>query len=359
MTFFFVWNAYFLLKLYLYAQGTIVPDLVPNLVFLAFVATPLPERFARRAGVTALRQVLNAALAVCLLWHDSYLPPVLRAWGQLEQQGMPSLTYIVFFVVGFFDWPLLAAMVGVLIISLALRRWRAIAVGLTALLLSFAPFYVSWAAAAGKVEKAKPAEAKPHAPGAFLEDFYSRESERVVLFKKPSNPPFDIIVVHVCSMAWSDLKAVHLEQHEFLKGMDYLFTGFNSVSSYSNPAVMRLLRANCGQTPHTDLYNPVPPTCFLYESLKGVGYQNYVVMSHDGKYGHYTEDIKKNGLADATFIVPEKMPPQSIFFDDSKMYSDFDMLKKWLAARNASNAPRAALYFNTVNLHAGSHWVDE
>jgi cellulose synthase operon protein YhjU len=107
------------------------------------------------------------------------------------------------------------------------------------------------------------------------------------------------------------------------------------------------------------LYNPVPATCFLYESLKGVGYQNYVVMSHDGKYGNYTEDIRKNGMADATFMLPEKMPTQAIFFDESKMYSDLEMLKKWLAARNASNAPRAALYFNSVNLHAGSHWVDE
>jgi len=35
------------------------------------------------------------------------------------------------------------------------------------------------------------------------------------------------------------------------------------------------------------------------------------------------------------------------------------MLQRWLKARSADPAPRAALYFNSVNLHAGSHWVDE
>lgn len=359
MPIFFLWNAYFLLKLYLFAGGSIALDLWPNLAFLAFVALPAPAALARRAWFTVLRQGVNAAIAVCLLWHDSYLPPVSQAAAQLGQQGMPSAAYIVSFVLGFFDWPLLAVMLGALMISFALRRWRAVTAGLTGLLLVVAPFYVSWAASSARPAKTAKAAEGPAEPGAALDDFYSREAERVVLFKKPSAPPFDIIIVHVCSMGWADLKAVKLDQHPFFKKLDYLFTGFNTATSYSNPAVMRLLRANCGQTTHSDLYNPVPSTCFLFESLKGDGYQNYVVMSHDGKYGDYTQDIKKNGLADATFMFPKDLPPQSIFFDDSKMFSDFDMLKRWLDARAASNAPRAAVYFNSVNLHAGSHWVDE
>ena len=359
MTIFFLWNAYFLLKLYLNAKGSIALDVPLNLAFLAFVALPAPAALARRRGFTVLRQGVNAVLAVCLLWHDSYLPPVLRGWAQLEEQGVPSLAYVVSFVIGFFDWRLFAAIGGALMISFALRKRRAVAAGLTAVGLVGVPNYLAWAAAKQVAAQPARATAAPTDPAAVRDDFYSRESERVVLFKKPSEPAFDVVILHVCSMAWSDLKAVKLDQHEFFKGMDYVFTGFNSVSSYSNPAVMRLLRANCGQTTHTDLYNPAPAACLLFESLKGAGYRNYVTMSHDGKYGQYTEDIKKNGMADATYFFPEKMPVQSIFFDDSKMYSDFDMLQRWLKARTADAARRAALYFNSVNLHAGSHWVDE
>jgi len=356
---FVVWNAYFLLKLYLFLNGSIALHLWPNLLFLAWVALPLPHSLARRRFAMGSLHLINAAVAVCLLWYDSYLPPVSSAWSQLEQQGMPSAQYVVSFVLGYFDAKVTGIIAGGLMMGFALRRRRAVWAGLMAGLLGIAPVYVSWAA--GKTPKAAPraAEAAPREPAAFLEDFYSGEAERVVLFKKPSDPPFDIVIIHVCSMAWADLKAVKLDQHEFFKSFDYLFTGFNSVASYSNPAVLRLLRANCGQTTHTEIHNPAPATCFLYESLKSSGYKNYVVMSHDGKYGEYTPFIKKNGLADATFMFPEKLPAQSIFFDNSKMYSDEEMLKRWLGARSADPAPRAALYFNSVNLHAGSHWVDE
>src|SRR5207248_1745854 len=128
-----------------------------------------------------------------------------------------------------------------------------------AVMLVAAPFLVRSPDTEASKEKAKAAAAAAAAekfddPQKYLESFYGAESERVVLFKKPSGPPFDIVIVHVCSMSWADLKEVGLDKDDFFKQFDYSFTNFNSVSSYSNPAVMRLLRSNCGQQTHADLY---------------------------------------------------------------------------------------------------------
>lgn len=347
--------------MYLYAKGSIAHDVLLNLAFFAFVMAPQPGRFPQRRSFDAARQVLNAALAACLLWHDSWLPAPAQAWAQLGQQGMPSAPYIVSFLLGYFNGALLAVIVGILMVTFVLRRWSAAMGALVAVLLVAAPWAVAWTAEPAKPAARRAAAPKATEPAAFLEEFYARESERVVLFKKPKGPAFDIVVVHVCSMAWADLKATGLDQHAFFKQFDYVLSDFNAVSSYSNPAVMRLLRSNCGQTSHSDLYDPTPPTCLLFESLHAAGYQTWVAMSHDGHYGDYVQDIRKNGLDRATFVMPDKkVPPEAVFFDDSKTYSDLQMFKRWLDARGAAaTAGPAALYYNSVNLHAGSHWVDE
>ncbi len=364
-----VWNAYFALKLFLLWRGSINLSLPLNLAFLAFVACPLPPKLEANRMFLLLRQLVNTGLAAALLWHDSWLPPPLEAREHLGQQGLPSLGYIVSFIGGYFDVIIVAVVVSALGFFYLARKFRLANSVAVALALIAAPLLTHQADSEAAKEQAKAAAAaaaaaKFDSPQKYLESFYGSESERVVLFKKPSGPAFDIVIVHVCSMAWQDLKEVGLDKDSFFGEFDYSFTNFNSVSSYSNPSVLRLLRSNCGQTSHTEVYNPAPATCMLFESLKSDGYVNYVSMSHDGHYGDYIRDIKQNGLDNAQFLMPDKgMKKEAIFFDESSTFNDATMFAKWQALREqpvGGKVPeRAALYYNTVNLHAGSHWADE
>ena len=94
---------------------------------------------------------------------------------------------------------------------------------------------------------------------------------------------FDIILVQICSLAWDDLKVAKVLNNPLLSHFDYLFTNFSGVVSYSGPAAIRLLRANCGQTSHADLYKPAPQDCYLLSALQQGGYTPQVALNHDGR----------------------------------------------------------------------------
>jgi cellulose synthase operon protein YhjU len=360
-----VW--YFCLKFYLFVKGAISLDIPYNLAFLVVAILSLPQAVARRRWLRIARGVAGTLLAVALLWHDSWLPPVIDAGLFLRQQGIPSPGYIISFMGGFFSMSLLLVSAGLLVLSYFLSRFKVTTTIVLALLIVVAPIVpldALWPQAPSVESQVGPAEAAETDPGKRLEAFYSSESERVIMFTKPDakSVPFDIVILHVCSLAWDDLKYVGMTQDSpFFKQFDYLFTNFNSATGYSGPAVLRLLQANGGQRSHKELYRKdTPKSYMLFDSLASIGYENYVVMSHDGVYGDYLKAVKSNGLAHAIMLMPEKMSPTALFFDSkTPLYSDYSMLKKWFDARQASRAERAAVYYNSVLLHSGSHWVGE
>ena len=201
-------------------------------------------------------------------------------------------------------------------------------------------------------------------PAKYFKSFHSAESEKVIMFKKPApeSVPFDIIIIHICSLSWDDLKEIGMTQEDpFFKQFDYLFTNFNSATGYSGPAVTRLLNSNCGQKPHDELLKKTPDkACLLIDSLSSVGYETYLSMNHDGKYGDFTKNIKKNVSTDTKFLYPENLNPSATFFDEkTSLFDDYAMLKRWFDLRQASNAKMTSLYYNTITMHAGSHWVGE
>lgn len=201
-------------------------------------------------------------------------------------------------------------------------------------------------------------------PNRYLEAFYAAESEKVVLFKTPqgSATPFDVVILHVCSLSWDDLKEIGIgADAPFFKQFDYLFTNFNSATGYSGPAMRRLLRASCGQKTHAEVHrNDTPKDCLLFDGLASVGYQPYISMTHDGVYGDFLETIKDSIPANASLLPLDGFESQAIFFDGkTKLYSDYEVLEAWLDARQSSPDTRAALYHNSVLLHAGVRWKGE
>lgn len=101
----------------------------------------------------------------------------------------------------------------------------------------------------------------------WLNAFYAAEQKRKTPFpdQLPADAqPFDLLVINICSLSWSDIEAAGLMDHPLWKHFDIVFKNFNSATSYSGPAAVRLLRASCGQLSHTNLYQPSGADCYLF-----------------------------------------------------------------------------------------------
>ncbi|MBI5642012.1 MAG: cellulose biosynthesis protein BcsG [Deltaproteobacteria bacterium] len=339
-----LWGFYFLAKLYLYFKGYLRLHIVLNLLFALFLTVPIPEKYRYRA-LTALKAILSLAIGFVLLWYDSWLSSPFDAMNFLQSQGMPSKEYIISFVLGAVS-PREAMIIGVIfILSLVINKY-----------LKLTPIVVILLLAAIPLSGTSKAEVKNAAQ--TLDEFFDYESQRVVRFKGAPSPDFDIVILHVCSLSSDDLKETGLENDPFFSQFDYLFTNFNTATSYSGPAVIRLLRSPCGQPRHDDLYTETSKDCFLFDALASRGFEANLAFNHDGIYGNFAEDVKRFGHLHAPPLRMNDLNLSLYMFDNSPVYDDYQVLEKWWRTREHSK-PGAALYYNTVTLHDGAHWAGE
>ncbi len=357
---------YFLFKLYLFLKGAIRLDIILNLLFLIFIIIPLPGRISRKRIFRFCRGTLNIVLAFLLLWHDSWMPSLLKGGAFLYEQGMPSFTYLVSFIRGFFSMSIVIAAIIIFLISFLAGKYKRVTPALLATLIIAVPLTHGYFGNSAEDEanfRIKPVEAEETKdPAKYLEAFYNRESERVIMFKEPdpASPPFDIVFLHTCSLSWDDLKELDMSKEDsFFKQFDYLFTNFNTATGYSGPAVKRFLQANCGQRSHDDLSKAPHKPCLLMEPLASNGFEPHLSLNHDGKYGDFLDIVKENVPDDTLIISPISLSPDAIFFDKSLLYSDHKVLNKWFEKRQASKSKRVVFYYNSVLLHAGSHWIGD
>jgi cellulose synthase operon protein YhjU len=335
-----LWAYYFLAKLYLYFETYIDLDFILNLLFAVFLIIPIPQQFKFRKVIVTTRGMLGMVLGVILLWHDSWLPPVSQTAEFIQSQHLP-MADIYGFVLTSLNWEELAVL-GFLFIFCILVHDRISLAPLTIVLLMLVPL---WSLGKDLCET-----------NLYLDLFYQSESRRVVHFERPkqTDPSFDIILLHICSLSWQDLKDAGLQENSFLKQFDYLLTNFNSVSSYSNPSAIRLLKSNCGQPRHGDLYTSVDDECYLFDALRALGYQTYFTFNHDGKYDNFAEQVKMLGHLDSPFQWAD-LPIQQRSFDGSPVYDNYAALEKWWKVRQMLGGDRAALYHNNISLHDGNH----
>jgi len=357
------WNAYFIGKLVLLAFGLIGLHLVPNLLLLALLFAMGDPR-ARR-----FRPWIGVPLAIALLYYDSWLPGFSRVVSQAGLVAGFSGAYLAELAGRFVNWTVIAAVVAAIAAYFAIVRFARVrmdvfvAVGVVAMALLVAPPaapLAASAAAATGVAPAAGAAAAPRDPDAILQEFEAAEARRAVAFTPPpaDAPPFDVIFLHVCSLSWDDLEATGLAQHPLLSSFDVLLRRFNSVSTYSGPAAIRMLRAACGQQSHRALYEPAPPQCLLMPSLQAAGLEQQLVLNHDGHFDDFLKIVKAQGVAAAPQPL-SGVPAPYRSFDDSRIYDDGAILKRWLDARAKVPAPRAAVYYNTVSLHDGNRVVTD
>jgi len=339
------WSFYFLAKLYLYFRGYLRLDFMLNLLFILFLIISVPAQLKSYRSLTVVKHFFGGILGVLLLWHDSWLPPLWVAVSFVEGGGMPSKEYVYRFLLEFVNLWEVAGLVAVLAVGILVRNHIRLTPVVLVLLL---------------IASLREFGQHPGGMEGEVRAFYRSESSRVVHFEKSktNTPDFDIIILHVCSLAWDDLRGVGMEADPFFKTFDVLFTDFNSVTTYSNPSAIRLLRANCGQSGHDALYRETPRDCYLVESLRDQGFETFFTLNHDGVYGHFADQVKALGHLD-TPLLPTDLSIQAYDFDGSAIYDDYDVLAKWWALRQKSPSPAAAVYYNTISLHDGAHWVEE
>ncbi len=339
-----LWAFYFLAKTYLYFRGYIYLDFILNLLFAAFLIIPIPQHLRFHKTLLVFRTGIGLVLGFLLLWHDSWLPSLSETIKFIQTQSLP-MQYIYKFLLESVNFTEIAVL-GFLGVFCILVRHRLSLTPIVLVLLLVVPLR-DFNQDKGEMQR-------------YLDSFYQSEARRVISFERlrAGDYPFDIILLHICSLAWQDLKDIGMQNHPFFNQFDILLTHFNTVTSYTNPSAIRLLRANCGQPRHDELYGNAESECYLFDALRSLGYETYFTLNHDGRFGNFAEQVSTLGHLNPPLQWTD-LPVQQYNFDGSPIYDNYAVLKKSWEVRQESKASRVALYHNNTSLHDGTYWADE
>lgn len=191
-------------------------------------------------------------------------------------------------------------------------------------------------------------------------DFFAKEASRRVSFN-PDNTqdaPFDLLFLSICSVAWDDIEIAGLADHPLFKEFDIMFDNFSAATSYSGPAVIRLLRASCGQQEHSQLFEPAPKQCYLFDDLKALGFQENLLMNHNGVFDSFLELIKKDGDLKTDLMSQAGFTPYQKSFDGSSIFRDKQVLDNWWQQRIKSDDEKVVALYNSISLHDGNRIIN-
>ena len=365
-----LWSYYFFAKLFLYFGQFIDLHVWWNLAFAVLLIVPLRARWLR-----VLRQVLAVPLGIALLYHDSWLPPPDRILAQGSALQQFSFGYLVELLGRFINPGAVAALLAMLLLyhllsrKLRMATFAILGIALAPVIQHLAneqPAAEAAPAISGQVAAATagaPAQQEvsltPEALNTEIGNFYLQETPRRVAFPHVDEHggAYDVIFLHICSLAWDDLAASDERSNSFLSRLDVTLSNFNSAASYSGPAAIRLLRSNCGQPKHAELYSAAAPECYLYGQLQQAGFEPEAAMNHDGHFGDFIKDVHDHGGYPAPLFDNRQAPVGMHAFDDSPIYDDGAVLTQWWQHRLTEAAPRVALYYNTISMHDGNRVV--
>lgn len=354
---------YFLLKTGLYYIHSIGFHWIPNLLLALLAFWPVQSGRWHR-----LRPWVLWPAAIALLYYDSYLPTVERVWSQIGAISGFSNAYLLELLGRIFQPAEMAILLGTIVLYTVLSRWLRFATFAILAILS-----VPLVAAIGNASAPSPLTPTPAptttaastantagnnteaSPDAQLQAFYAKESQRRLVFPKPgSPPPFDIVMLHVCSMSWDDLDFVEERNTPLLKRFDLVFSNFNSAASYSGPAAIRVLRGTCGQTKEEGLFKEKPEECATFPSLAKAGYQTAGLLNHNGIYYSFAKIVAHEAGLDGRLESNKEAPVIMNSFDGTPVYDDYALLSRWWTQRQTHGAQPTALYYNSITLHDGN-----
>ncbi|HDX9079430.1 TPA: cellulose biosynthesis protein BcsG [Klebsiella oxytoca] len=378
------WNFYFLVKFALLWAGYLNFHPMLNLVFLAFLLVPIPQYKLHR-----IRHWIAIPLGFMLFWHDTWLPGPESIVSQGSQIAGFSADYIWDLVTRFINWNMIGAFFVLLVLWLFISQWLRVTVFVSAIMIwlvasPLLPSFTLWPAGQPTTAAANnapntgggaivatnaapanndiPAQTEPPTSANltnWLNTFYASEQKRKTTFPDalPADAqPFDVLIINICSLSWSDIEAAGLMEHPLWKHFDLLFKNFNSATSYSGPAAARLLRASCGQLSHANLYQPSGSECYLFENLAKLGFTQQLMLGHNGVFGDFLKELRSLGGIQSPLMDQSGLPVILQGFDGSLVYDDQATLNRWLQSLDKLNTPRTATFYNTLPLHDGNHY---
>ncbi|EDP58481.1 cellulose biosynthesis protein BcsG [Vibrio sp. AND4] len=363
------WNIYFIAKVALYLQGIIDFHPLENFALLLFILLPVPFK-----SLNTLRHGVAIIIAAWLLHYDSFLPPLDRLWAQAGQLMQFELSYLIELLGRFVSAQALLGLFTLCTAYFILSKFLRVSV-----FVVIAMIYVSLPKNAEspvtveatqpappattevtETAKQQPTEINDETLNRLKTDFFAKEASRRVAFTPDSaqDTPFDLLFLSICSVAWDDIEIAGLADHPLFKEFDIMFDNFSAGTSYSGPAVIRLLRASCGQQEHSQLFEPAPKQCYLFEDLKNLGFQENLVMNHNGVFDSFLELIKKDGDLETELMPQQGFTPYQKSFDGSSIFRDKQVLDSWWQQRIESDSDKVVALYNSISLHDGNRIIN-
>lgn len=365
------WNIYFIAKVALFIQGTINFHAVENFALLLFILLPVTLK-----PINVARHLIAIVIAAWLLHYDSYLPPLDRLWAQVGQLAQFEIGYLIELMGRFVS---VEAMVGLFTLCAGyyiLSRFLRISVFVVIAMLyvslpdSTEPSVqvVSTDDLTQKNESTVPTQPQPQIAeindqslNNMTANFFEQEASRSVKFSQGSqaSAPFDLLFLSICSVAWDDIEIAGLADHPLFKEFDIMFDNFSAGTSYSGPAVIRLLRASCGQQEHSQLFASASSNqCYLFDNLKNLGFEENLLMNHNGVFDSFLELIKKDGDITTELMSQNGFKPYQKSFDGSSIFRDKQVLDNWLQQRLNSSDEKVVALYNSISLHDGNRIIN-
>lgn len=392
-----IWNLYFLIKIGLHLTGQLTLSPAGNLALFVALMISNPALYVNKRLLYILRYLVFTGPALALLLHECGLTVSLALVDQIKALFGFSTEYLWELVKRTIQpWMLWGALAGFMMVQVLDRYLRTsawVGVGLLSLwaLQTWPVLQLTGPQREALAEQEQVLQARENlspaellalgqadfqrlnaalrqdhqglqsdsggnGPQAVLGLFFEQQkSVALQAFSPATAPDFDVILLQICSLSWADLNYAKQGRHTALRQADFLFENFNSATSYSGPAAIRLLRGKCGQQPHDALYNPASSQCMLFEQLRNVGFEVEMGLNHDGLFQNFSSLVKTNLGAQAVQRVKHDAVSTGVLaFDGSRVGRDGDYLRTWWNQRLQQAGPAVAYYYNSITLHDGN-----
>lgn len=374
-----LWNVFFIGEFLLAGFGYLHLNLLQNCLLAAFVIFPIQSRFLR-----GVRTLLAIAAAAAMVYAESWLPGLESIKGNFHNLEAMGTSYLLESAYNFLNFEMIGVGILLIIAYYGLKDYVRISTFtlLYLFLLICAPIWQPWfekpaeQVVVAQTEGAKEGEKTEEARSDLLPQkdrptnenldkwlyaFHSKEKARRAVFPErlgKDDTPFDILLINICSLSNDDLQTAGLTNHEVLKEFNVVFDNFNSATSYSGPAALRLLKSVCGQPSHEDLYEGRNPDCELMNRLGHLGYNQHVFMDHSGKYDNFYQSLRHlAGLSPQLGAM--NYPKRYDSFDEEPIGDARAVFKEWEKILASNKDKRSATFFNLIALHDGNRYANK
>lgn len=368
-----LWNVYFILKFALAHYEYLTLNFLYNGLLLLFILLPLKNRF-----LSVARTIIALVAAAALAYSESWLPGPESIMSNAQNIAGFSAIYVAQLAVDFINVKMVLWGLAVILLYALLKNWVRVSVFTIGyfLFLAIQPYYAAWKAQPTVAPAAQVAQTNAEQPaqqpaegadsGVITSETIDRWYTAFINYEKDrraelpqglsaNDTPFDIVLLNICSLSNDDLIASDLMNHPVLSQFNVIFDHFNSATSYSGPATLRLLNAACGQLDHDSLYDGRRPECEIMNRLDQLGYRQHLYLDHAGRYDNYLQTLRDKAGLMAPLESTGKYPVRYMAFDDEEIADDLAVLRDWhkKISKDDSSARHVTL-FNFIALHDGN-----